>query len=427
MSEHARLSPSSAHRWMACPGSVFLEMDKLDTSSEFADEGTAAHTLASMCLTEGTDADAYLGRVIPAGQREFEVDTDMVGHVQTYVDAIRAQVQGGDLLVEQRVEFSHIVEVPDQFGTTDAAIISREADHLKVYDLKYGRGVRVDAFEVLGPCDGTSTAAPVLGPNPQLALYALGALDKFSMLGDFEKITIGVHQPRLDHVSEHVLTVPELLAFGELAKTAARKAMDIVETGILGLEDLVPGEGQCKFCKAKATCPKLSARVVEVIGADFDDLTAQPFDAKQVAANLDDSRLAATMNAVDLVEQFAKAVRAETERRLLAGISVEGWKLVQGKKGNRQWSDAKAAEDMLKTMRVKHEEMYDYSVISPTTAEKLWKAKVIGPRQWPTLQGLIVQSNGKPSVAPESDKRPALQLASADDFDAIEAAGADLV
>ena len=131
-------------------------------------------------------------------------------------------------------------------------------------------------------------------------------------------------------------------------------------------------------------------------------------------------------SAVDLVEGWCKAVRAETERRLLAGMPVAGWKLVQGKQGNRAWTDPKVAEETLKTMRIKHELMYDYSVISPTAAEKLFKAKEIGPRQWPALQQIITRSAGKPSVAPESDKREALVLRSADDFEAV-GEGADLV
>ncbi|RYF45629.1 MAG: DUF2800 domain-containing protein, partial [Comamonadaceae bacterium] len=112
----------------------------------------------------------------------------------------------------------------------------------------------------------------------------------------------------------------------------------------------------------------------------------------------------------------------EVETRLLAGQPVPGFKLVQGKKGNRQWTSKEEAEALLKAMRVKHDQMYDYTVISPTTAEKLAKAEVIGPRQWPKVVALITQSEGKPSVAPESDKRPALAIAAAaEDFDDVSA------
>lgn len=379
-----------------------------DTSSEFADEGTAAHELASMCLTDNTNADAYLGRIIRVKTgREFTVDADMAGHVQTYLNAIRIKAFGNDLMVEQRVEFSRFVDVPDQFGTADALILSSSGEELDVDDLKYGRGVRVDAED-----------------NEQMMLYALGSYDQFSAVADIKRVRMTIHQPRLDHVSVFETSTELLLAFGQRAKTAAQKAIDILETGIYDLNELVPGDKQCKFCKAKANCPKLRAHVEEVTLADFDPVSPKPPVAPADATPPSD--LAACMAAVDLVEGWCKAVRAETERRLLAGTPVSGWKLVQGKQGNRAWVDEARAEAVLKTMRIKHEEMYNYSVISPTTAEKLAKAKVIGPRQWPALQQIITRSAGKPSVAPESDKRDALVLRTVEDFETVDE-GADLV
>ncbi len=397
MSDHARLSPSSAHRWMACPGSVLLESALPDTSSKYADEGTAAHELASLCLSEGKDASAYLGRLIKAEDtgREFEVTADMADFVQVYVNAIRLKASDNDLMVEQKVEFSRFVDVPGQFGTADALILSADGETLDVDDLKYGRGVRVSAED-----------------NEQMMLYALGSYDQFGAVADIKRVRMTIHQPRLDHVSVFETSTEHLLAFGERAKSAARKAIDILETGIYDMADLAPGDKQCRFCKAKATCPKLRAYVEEVTLADFDE--AQPPVAPSDATKTSD--LAASMASVDLIESWCKAVRAETERRLLSGDPVTGWKLVRGKQGNRAWTDSKLAEETLKTMRVKHELMYDYSVISPTTAEKLFKSKEIGPRQWPALQQIITRAEGKPSVAPESDKREALVLHKADDF-----------
>jgi hypothetical protein len=390
---------------------VFLESDKKDTSSAFADEGTAAHTLASDCLTNSVNADHYLGRVIKVKDsgREYTVDADMAAHVQTYLNQVRVRAYGKDLMVEQRVQFSRFVDVPDQFGTADALILSDDGEDLYVDDLKYGRGVRVDAAD-----------------NEQMMLYALGAYDQFSAVADVKFVHMAIHQPRLDHLSEHSMLIPDLLAFGKRAKDAARKAMDIVQTGIVGLEDMVPGESQCKFCKAKATCPKLLAEVQHVTTGQANLSDFENLDTPATVATHAPDDLGYCMAKVELVEQWCASVRAEAARRLLEGTPVTGFKLVQGRKGSRAWTDAKVAEETLKTMRVKHELMYDYSVISPTSAEKLFKAKEIGPRQWPVLQTLITQAAGKPSVAPESDKREALVLRSADAFDTLEE-GTDLV
>jgi hypothetical protein len=400
MSDHARLSPSSAHRWMSCPGSVFLEMGKPDTSSTYAQWGTAAHALAALCLTDGSDPEGYLGRILET----VEVDDEMVSCVHTYIDNIREYAAGNDLMVEQRVNFSTYVGVPDQFGTADAIILTADGEELQVHDLKGGRGVRVDAEH-----------------NEQMMLYALGAYDQFAALGDIKRVRMVIHQPRLEHLSEWDCTIDELLAFAKTATVAATKCIDIVDTGVWGLDDLTAGEKQCRFCKAKATCPKLTALVQESVGADFDDLSIADIRAAGQLADL-----STAMSAVDLIEGWCKAVRAETERQLLVGEPVSGWKLVQGKRGNRAWTSKEEAEATLKAMRIKHEDMYDYAVISPTSADKLAKAEIIGPRQWPKLQALITQSEGKPSVAPASDKREALVLRTANDFETVDE-GADLV
>jgi hypothetical protein len=163
--------------------------------------------------------------------------------------------------------------------------------------------------------------------------------------------------------------------------------------------DLEPGESQCRWCRAKATCPALAQRVT-------DEFEAVPAPNAET-----DARLAQAMGNVELIEGWCKAVRAETERRLLAGQPVPGFKLVEGRRGARKWADEKEVEAALKSMRLRDDQMYDFSLISPTSAEKLHKTGTIGPRQWPKLADLITQSDGKPSVAPESDKRPAIAVA----------------
>lgn len=391
---------------MRCAGSLAMEDGRPDTSSEFADEGTAAHELASMALTYDLDASAYLGRIIMVNNREFIVDQDMVDNVQIYLDNVRSYVQGGQLMVEQRVEFSHIVNYPDQGGTSDAIIITADGDEIQVHDLKYGRGVKVDAQD-----------------NEQLRLYALGALNEYGMVGDFKRVRMVIHQPRLNHLSEEVLTIDEIAQFAEHAAERAFIAIKVLNHKDEAELHLEPGDKQCQWCKAKADCPKLAKHIEDVVGASFEVIPViaeGAFNNNTVTIATDES-LAIKMKNVDLIESWCKAVRAEVERRLFDGQPVPGFKLVEGKRGNRKWGNPSEVEAAMKSMRLKIEEMYDFTLISPTTAEKLHKAGTIGKRQWPRLQELITQSEGKPSVAPESDKRPALVITpTADEFDVVD-------
>jgi hypothetical protein len=384
-----------------------MEAQYPDTSSEFADEGTAAHELAAMALTEGNDAAAYKGRRIAVGHRTFEVNDEMIDAVQTYMDAVKAAAQGHELLVEQRVEFSQYVGFPDQFGTSDSVILA--TDEIQVHDLKYGKGVVVSAVN-----------------NEQLRLYALGALNEFGMLGDFKKVRMVIHMPRLNYVSEEVITVDELLEFAQYIKARAGLAMACLETGEVRQEDLVPGQKQCRFCSHKPNCKELAQFSLNTVADDFVDLTGdigtQLGGAMERITVADNHHIASLMPHLEMIESWCKAVRGRAESELLAGNEVPGYKLVQGKKGNRAWANDEEAEITLKAMRLKAEQMYDFKLISPTTAEKLHKSGAIGPRQWPKLQSIITQSEGNPSVAPESDKRPALVIqATADEFDDVSA------
>ena len=416
---HAQLSPSAWERWSACPGSVALCRDLPDASGTHADEGTAAHEMAELILrgqhhklhdSEGKFTKAQNGVAFTAEMLEY------VGRYTNTVVEIAAN-NAGELHVEQRLPIWHWTGEPGAHGTSDAVILL--ADELVVADLKYGRGVEVDA-----DCDQTK-------------LYLLGTVRQVDgLVADITHCRAVILQPRLSRSpAEWDCTVDELRKW---ASTVAWDAVEARQTAAkewkpelqaLWVEtSLNPNEKSCKFCKAKATCPALRNEVAMEVSLsqpatpdEFAELElATPVEKAEILDGDPAAFLAAALSKVDLIEDWCKGVRAEAERRLLAGESVPGYKVVQGKRGNRQWTDAKEAEQMLKTFRVKLEDMYEMKVISPTTAEKLAKAETIGKRQWPKLQVLITQSDGKPHVAPVSDPRPALDIKPvAEDFENV--------
>ena len=379
---HAKRSPSGSAGWLECPG--FAGGGGANVNSA---EGSVAHLVGSDELDCKVRAEERIGQVIEQDGFKIEVTQDMVVDTMKYVNRVRdlvGSLPGAQLLVEQRVPLDHMTGETGATGTADAVILAPLQGEILIADLKFGRGVPVDAVG-----------------NTQLRMYASGALRKYDLLGDFKRVRMIIDQPRLNAVSEDVITVDELIQFEQHVRS--RIAFNTTHP-----EARNPGEKQCRWCARKANCKALQDQVMDM----FEDVSP--------TEETSDEELSLAMSKADMVEGWIKAIRAEVERRLIHGQPVKGFKLVEGKRGPRKWTDAKEAEAALKAMRLTKDQMYELSLISPTTAEKLAKAGDLGDRQWDRLQQFISQAEGRPSVAPESDKRPALLTsASASDFDDV--------
>lgn len=441
---HSLFSASGADAWSVCPGKPAMEVGR-KTTSEYADEGTAAHTLASWVMADRIDGGSrtardWMGEKIVVRnwdqksetevRRTYTVDSDMAEHVDTYVDRfmLMANAANAERFCEQRVHYhEHLgVEKALAWGTSDGVALifdTAHGDELQVHDLKYGRGVLVEADTM------------------QLKLYAVGALWEFGHLADIRRVRLVIHQPRKEWVDELVLDVDELLvAVAELRDAVPRvvAAMAIAEklraagyppeqvAEALYLEGyLATSDKGCRFCDAKAICPAMINDVGTVLSGrekvrpeDFADLTIDsPEDVRKAGGNY----LVAAYHMAERAEAFFHAVRAEIDRRvLLNGEQFDGIKVVAGKKGRREWTDAGEAEALAASAPAPIRALL-YKTVLQTPTQILDKALKTSPVWAMKFASLVTQREGKPAVVPHSDARPAIShRAVKEDFENLD-------
>lgn len=412
---HAQFSPSASERWMTCPGSIAASRDATRTSSKYADEGTAAHLLASRCFDYGKPALFWIGESIEVNKVLWPVTEEMAEYVQAYVDDVNSRVNGGTRMHEQRVWFSETIGVEDQGGTSDAIILSAYCTSLVVEDLKYGLGVQVDATE-----------------NTQLMTYALAVLETFSaIMEDVKEVTLVIHQPRLDHVSEWTCSIGRLQEHAAAIRKAASDAIrGIVELDINGKvpdELFCVSEKGCMWCPIQATCDHYRRHVSALV---FDDFTV--LDNPEVLEVVGTPTvpagptLGALSGSLDLIERWCQAVRGEIERMVLAGMEVIGpdgkpMKVVEGRQGRRTWTDVDQIKGILAGMLPPDKYLKPQPVITPAEAQKLLcKGKGAKAKFAEMFGSYVRQAPGKAHIALGSDPRPPYTPASdADEFEEL--------
>lgn len=379
MSEHlhATLSPSSAHRWIECPGSIRESAGIPDETSEAAAEGTFAHEVAALCLRRGHDADRMIGHT----DYVHTVDAEFAAHVQTYLDDVRS-VDAAQQWCEVRVDLRGISDLV--WGTLDFAAVERARPVLHVWDFKFGAGVYVSAVD-----------------NPQVMIYALGLLLTFApALAHVEQVVLHVVQPRHHKGKDNepvTMSVAELRAWGEVL---LREAIAATANPAAPLS----AGDHCRFCRARPNCPELKRQTKQRVLHLFEDETlAVPRAFPPAADQLTPTEVAVALNAFPVIEHWISAVREHAYAMAAGGVKVPGYKLV-AKESNRKWRNEKVAEFALEAFL--GERARTSKLVSPAEAERRLPPEQRG------LVGELVKKDVTGSVlVPASDKRPELNRA----------------
>lgn len=374
--KHALLSASHAARWLNCPPSARLEEKFKETcgfqeSSVYAEEGTLAHEFAELrlrWLTNQIDSMGYASSLEKLRSHELysEEIEEQIEKYTSYVlesfEAAKTIVPDPVLFVEEKLDFSHIVE--EGYGTGDSGIIADGT--MEVIDLKYGKGVKVEACE-----------------NPQLKLYALGALRNYEMLYDIHTVKLTIIQPRIDNIASWEISVKDLYKWAfEVVKPIAEKAY--VGKGIQKA-----GE-HCKFCLVKAMCNTLAQRNVALAKHEFKD--PQLLTEKQVIE---------IYKQIPMLVDWANSVGEFLFNKALAGEKVEGYKLVEAP-SRRRWAKEEDVQAKLKEEGYTEEQFNVVKLKGISDIEKL-----VGKKNFPAMmEGLIIKPQGNPVLVPETDKRP---------------------
>lgn len=381
---HSILGASSSYRWLACPGSIRMCRNIPPTSSTYADEGTAAHTLAEYCLRQRCDAADRIGIVIVNKNKSFfTVTQEMAEAVQVYLDLVRDELEaagpGAIFKYEQKFDLDFLY--PGLWGTNDS-MIGRPFGTLKVFDYKHGAGVAVEA-----------------DLNPQMMYYGLGAIHSKETAAAYEDVELVIVQPRAHHADGPIrrcrMTTNALTEWGN----------DVLLQGALATTKpdapLSAGE-HCQFCPALAVCPKQKEQAMAVAKTVFADKPTAP----PLPEALTISELKRILDASDLVEVWLNACRAYVRNLLETGATKPedvGYKLVAGR-ATRSWADEKKAEEWLTAML--DDEAYIHKLVSPAQAEKVLK----GAEAKKAIKALTQETRGT-SMVPLSDKRDAIQPA----------------
>jgi Protein of unknown function (DUF2800). len=368
MSAHAILSASGAHRWMACTPSARLELEFDDNSGTAAEEGSAAHAMAEHKLRK------TLKMRSKKAFSKYDC-SEMDTHTDDYVSFVMEQIAQAKqtcvdpmILIEQKLDFSRYVK--DGFGTGDFVLIADGTLH--IVDFKYGQGVLVEAED-----------------NPQMKLYALGALELFDGIYDIEQIALSVFQPRRENVSTWVTSKESLCQWAvEVLKPTAALAYD-------GGGEYIPGE-HCQFCRAAVKCRARAEAKMK--------LAAFEFALPPLLSDEDISEVLATLG--DLTSWANEIVAYATDGAVNHGKQWPGFKVVEGR-SNRKYSDEEAVAEAVKAAGYRN--IYKQSLITITEMEKLMGK----PKFSEVLGGLVIKPSGKPTLVPLSDKRPPMNSSNA--------------
>lgn len=369
MSSHALLSPSSASRWLACTPSARLEEQFPDNSGEAAKEGTLAHELGEhlIKLRAGQIKKIEFNRVVKKIKADPMYSAEMREYAEGYAAFVldRYMAQGdASLQVEAKLDLTEYV--PESFGTGDAIVVSDNT--LDIIDLKYGKGVKVSAVE-----------------NKQMMCYALGALLLYDLVYDIQTVRMTIYQPRLDNVSEWIMPADELRTWGHnVLKALATQAFN-------GEGEYTPGE-HCRFCRAKAQCQALADENMKITKYEFQEPALLSED--EIADILQQSSRVKSW--LVSVEEYALSEAANN------GRTWPGLKLVEGR-SNRMYKDQDKVVEALRAAGYDDAIIYDRSLLGITAMEK-----AISKTQFDTILGdLVIKPQGKLTLVPLSDKRPA--------------------
>lgn len=369
MGKHALLSASSSHRWLNCPPSARLCEQYEDKGSDYAAEGTEAHALGEYKLKTalGIKAKDPTPALTRFSEEMDECANSYAAYILELVETAKQTCADPVVLIEQRLDFSKYVE--EGFGTGDCVIIADGTLH--IVDYKHGKGVLVEAAD-----------------NPQMKLYALGALELFDGIYDIDKVSMTIYQPRRDNISTHTVFKESLYQWAEevLKPTA--------EIAYAGKGEYNCGEW-CQFCKAKYECRKRAERNMELAKLEF---SRPPL--------LEDDEIESILGKIDDLISWASDIKDYALQAALGGKPWQGWKVVEGK-SNRKYVNEDAVAKAVTTAGY---DPYYTSVMGITAMEKtLGKAKFAE-----LLGGLVEKPQGKPTLVPEGDKRPAINTAKND-------------